>query len=304
MKQTNIQRCPYCHSDIADKAGSLLVCDCSAIYHDECAKYAKSCVTCNSRNGWRQALTEEDTLGIPKVLIENAAEQLQDVSWEKTLHALPLAQKIWADPHFEDAYKLAKANSKGKLWVIGGKVYRHLLSLLHNEEFGTDKCDFDFLSEKLTWFRHIPDDLYSEYTVHRAYSSHKVMRNPFKKLKSNLGKSPRFVSKDLTVDIVSLKKARGIVEEGLPRTIDGYFQGVPLDIQACAFDLETETLLTSDAFRKALDNRTVGINNMPQARGTADRRGISVGELLRRKAKSISFKVVKPPKTDKPPKDK
>lgn len=272
IQQSNVQRCPFCHSSIVDMAGELIACKCTAIYHSACASQLAACASCNTKmtaHSSRLSLLPDE---------------------ENSCHMPELAKRIWADPKFEDAYKLVRANSKGKLWAIGGKVYRNLLELSFEEDFGSKSCDFDFLCEKLTWFRHIPKELLKEVTVEYAYSTGKEMRNPFTKTTNELDRCPRFISNDLSVDLISIKKARGIIENKLPKTINGYLAGVPLDIQACVLDLQTEIFHFNNNFRQAYLSKTVDINNHNQVMGCADRKGISQGEYVRRKADSIKFK--------------
>ena len=306
LKATNLPRCPYCHSNIADSAGSLIVCTCSAIYHNECAGSLKECASCQSQLTVN-TVTEEDSKKLTSEKLSSfrnvASDHFTNLGTSKNNAKFgPLvAKKIWEDPFFKDAYKLAKANSKGKLWLIGGKLYRNLVSILaHNShefkdlvalqgplDFGADACDFDFLTEKLTWFRHIPKDLYKEVTVEYAYSRSTEMRNPFVKERNNLGRCPRFVSQDFSLDLVSLKKAKGIIENGFPKTLGGYFQAVPLNIQACALDLETEELHLSPAFLNCIATRTISPNHLGQLKNVGERKGITAGELLRKKADSL-----------------
>ena len=138
LQATNLPRCPYCHSNIADAAGSLVVCNCSAIYHNECAVNLQKCASCQAPLA--AVTTSEDAKRLaalknlsslrkpdPAILFQNF-----NTASTKAKYGPLLAKKIWEDPFFKDAYKLAKANSKGKLWLIGGKLYRNFVSLLAN----------------------------------------------------------------------------------------------------------------------------------------------------------------------------
>lgn len=293
LKQTNIQQCPYCHSAINDQPTTLLACHCGAIYHHECANILRKCATCDVAF----------KLEAPPPIEEPPAQsrfKLGDKSfWNK--QASLVYKKLWADEKFQDALKVARANTKGKLWLVGGKLYRNLICQIYRNEtnkfsadLGAGACDFDFLGSKLTWFTHIPDTCYREYTKIIRYGydkdkSVKVIRNPFKKSKSELGKCPRFTADDMSIDIVSLDRASGILNGKLPKTIEGYFMAVPMSIQACALDLDTEELLISEACEASILHKTVWINNKKELERGAARKCCSQPSLLREKAASLCF---------------
>jgi hypothetical protein len=253
-------RCPYCHDDVM--SGLLIACSCGAVYHKDCADDLTQCASCPETAIFAGARSLFVT---PKVI-----EQL--------------IQKITSfDTSWEEVYDIAKGNSKSKLWLVGGKVYRTLAEILYKSEVGASKCDYDFITAQTTWFNHIPGKWY--VTINDEYGETRL--NPY--MSTRLEHAWRYWKGGRQVlDLMTFNRA---TQAGQPANLDGYFWSVPLDVQAIALDIEGRQLVGPGI--EAVTKRTVGINNPKQAADAAKRAGLSLDLFVEARAHSLGFTVRK-----------
>lgn len=174
------------------------------------------------------------------------------------------------NPYFLHGVEIARANSTGDLWVIGGFVYRHLAAeLFHSKVFPSD---IDFVAsgpkpKKL----HIPrgwDVNLNHYgTPKFKYSS---QRNRY------------------SIDVSSMIGWDSIVRRNLQPTIENVLTGTPLTIQSIAYNVETEEIV-GDIGINAILCKEVRVNNQIQADYYSMSRNISLGEFVKKKASSVGF---------------
>jgi hypothetical protein len=169
---------------------------------------------------------------------------------------------------FKEAVKVVKDNSQGKVWLVGGFLYR---TIAHgNGSPGMQDVDFDFIVER-------PKD--------------NISLPPGWSLTQNKYGNPKFVKGSINIDFVPLSTVQSIVSRRLAPDIQNYLSGVPLTVQAIAFDI-SEGKMLGDVGVKALLERSVAVNNTEQALKVAEKRGVSVEELVRSKAQSLGFKSI------------
>ncbi len=165
---------------------------------------------------------------------------------------------------FHEAKQVVYQNSRGKVWLVGGFLYRHLAHLLHNSP--PPDCDLDFIVTEREPMLKLPSDWREE---HNSFGN------------------PRLVSSKCRIDLIPLNNIYSILQRGLSPTINNYFYGVPLTIQAMAYDLQEQNIL-GDGFW-ALYQKIVGVHNLKFAEDLATKQGKSVEELVKEKAESLGF---------------
>lgn len=147
-----------------------------------------------------------------------------------------LARALLKNEGYLEALDVVKKNSRGKIWLIGGGVYKTLLNLLYGDNFKTK--DWDFIAERLV---EAP-----------RFECWEVMKSGFG--------NPKLKKGDFYVDLVPLDNIHSIKERGLEPNIDNYLSGTPLTIQSIAFDVDEHSILGEVGLRSVL-TRTVGVNN-------------------------------------------
>lgn len=170
---------------------------------------------------------------------------------------------------FDDAMKIVRDNSKGDIWLIGGFVYRSIVSQL----YGIPKLqvDYDFIVETTNEIR-LPNNW---------------------ELKYNRYGNPKFSNNTYNIDLVSLKNVHSIIRRGIEPTIENYLSGTPLTIQSIAYDCINKKVV-GDIGIKAIQDKVVGINDFEQAIYYASKKEVSLKELIINKAESLGFRAILP----------
>lgn len=172
------------------------------------------------------------------------------------------------DDLFNTALDITRGNSYGKLWLIGGYLYKTLIRNLYG--LSVFEADFDFLVESPSSGVVVPDDW-------------KIMRNKFG--------NPEFVKGNITIDFVPLKTFYSICMYRLEPTIENYLNTVPLTVQSIAFEVN-DRMLIGDVGISAIRSKTVGANDLNLLEIAANMKGISVNDLIRNKAETLGFSPV------------
>jgi len=173
-----------------------------------------------------------------------------------------------ADERYQRAYGIARANAQGRVWLLGGYVARSLAHLTYGTPF-PEKVDLDFLCEDLAPEPTVPAHLH-------------VKRNRYG--------NPRVVGEHLVIDLMpfTLQNFPTLITRSLPLTIENILARAPLTIGAIAYDTATGTV-TGDAGLRAVETRTVAVNDAAEAADTARQLHWSVEHLVRHKAASYGF---------------
>lgn len=167
---------------------------------------------------------------------------------------------------YQETLKIAKKNSEGRIWLIGGLVFRALAHHLYGSRFILN--DVDFLFEKLN----------REIIVPKEWS-----------IRSNRFGNPKLIKNGIVIDLIPLKSLYCIQSKNLKPNIENCLNGAPLTVQSIAFDIGKQTLI-GDVGIESLINKTVGINNQEEYDHV-----VSVGKVysLKKYAKELGFKVIK-----------
>lgn len=259
-------RCPYCHADV--EYGLVTICPCGAAYHKDCADDLSQCASC----------PETSVFGSAKPI------SVSPGTVETLINKITRCEGPW-----EEVYDIAKSNSKGRVWLVGGKVYRTLAEILHGVSVGAASCDYDFITTYTTWFNHIPGKWYVTFNTEYGES----LFNPYTSEKCE--NAWRYFKEGRQVlDLMTFKRA---TQAGHPANLDGYFKSVPLNVQAVALDIDGRQLLGPGV--EAICRKIVSVNNREQAEGAANRAAISIDQFVEARARSLgfsakSFAIIKP----------
>ncbi len=165
------------------------------------------------------------------------------------------------------AIETIKQGYKGKIWVAGGFISDLAVKELYNHDLKLKDIDL-MLAESINLNNILTPAGWERRTTHL--------------------KGLRFRKKDQEIDIWCLPNEREHCLQGLDATLDNYFKTVPLTIQALAYDLELNEVKGEQGI-KALQTKTVEINNIYTLVRSASFRGQSAQEYLRIKAEKIGF---------------
>jgi len=168
------------------------------------------------------------------------------------------------DGDYQAALRIVKNNSEGRIWLIGGAVYRTLL-------FGDcDQAkDFDFIAD------YVRDDC--DLFVPEGYS---ISRTGMGGL--------RLYSSNDSIDIVTLKDVFQIKSRGLEPSIKNYLSGVPLNIQSIVWDVGRRQI-RGEIGIKAIGDRVLRVNDLEMAMNRAISKGMSIKQMLEEKAMELDF---------------
>lgn len=177
---------------------------------------------------------------------------------------------------FKEAIDIVKKNSSGKIWLIGGFVYRTIAGQLYG--LPKPRVDLDFVIENP-----VPDfDLPNGW---------KVGINRFG--------NPKLVNRKKQIDYVPLKNIYSIRQRQIKPTIKNYLTGVPLTIQSIAFDVR-ENRIIGEIGIDALRRRVVGINDLFFAKYAAQKKNKSLRVMIQEKADDLGFTPIFPKRKSRP----
>jgi hypothetical protein len=148
-----------------------------------------------------------------------------------------IRQILDADANFSESLLVVQKVGFGRIWLIGGAVYKKLVADLQKKDYSAK--DYDFIVEKIR--KPIPEIRGWEL----SYGS--------------LG-NPRFRNKKgLLIDVVPLKGLISVRDWGYQPSIRSFLRQCPLSIQSVAYDVGTRRLCGSGV--KDIKNRVVRIKN-------------------------------------------
>ncbi len=203
-----------------------------------------------------------------------------------------VVEKIRNNWYFHAALKLARANSKGKIYLVGSSVYRTLIEVLFGIEGADNKArDYDFLADKLTWMSHVPTDLKEvQWREPFFYGGpmREILVNPFQ---VTTPPAARVFSKPgLKVDVFTM--------DSFPtarRTQNGslfdYFCSMPLTLQMLAFDVDTGEVLGLGGLPLGIASREIMVNDRDELQRAAARENTSTQGYAATKSSGLGFSV-------------
>lgn len=318
-------RCPFCHESVIAGKDEQHGCQkCRAWHHRSCWIEHGGCSTCNFHD---EAAAEEykAILRAEEMTVGTEAFKARNNQWKERQEKFKIAAKdIKESPEYKEVYGIAKANATGKVYLVGGKVYRTLASIFHwsGEEdildCGEDKCDWDFLVDGFNGKATKTPNKWC-YTTQTCYDGVRL-ESPYKISQDvglvrwnkvelrrdsdwgNLGLPEEKRSEQdevlCKIDVMNINKVRWInankerpswyqfwKKEPPPLTLEDYFAAVPMSIQAVAFDPITESFTGPGI--ESIMTKKISANNLDAIEDLGKRGGGEPIDLLREKAKSI-----------------
>ena len=173
-------------------------------------------------------------------------------------------------PEFYEAIDIVGGNSSGKIWLIGGLVYRTIARQL----YGTPRpeADLDFIVEKTVTTFMLPDGW---------------------DIRINHFGNPKFVNGKRQIDYVPLDNIKSIQDRGLQPSIENYFSGTPLTVQSIAYDVQEDRVI-GEVGINAILKREIAIHHLLFARYAAQKKGKSLEAYIKEKAQQVGFRAVLP----------
>lgn len=173
-------------------------------------------------------------------------------------------QPYLKDPVFLEVLDLVRQNSKGKIWIVGGYVYRNLIASLYGGE--PYNFDIDFIVEERS--DHLKE-VSGWWIETNNYGSQNYVRNG---------------NKMSLIDIRKVLRVSGRVDPIIEKVIDG----TPLNIQSIAYDM-AENKIIGEKGIKAISSKIIKINNVEQADFYARRKGKKIEEIIETKIRELNF---------------
>jgi len=175
------------------------------------------------------------------------------------------------DVVFLEVLDLIEQNSKGKIWLTGGYLYRNLAASL----YGGEKYDYDI-----------------DFMVEQRNEVLKEI--PGWEIEVNNYGIPNYVRTENRVSFTDIRKVTRV--SGLRNhTIEEIIAGTPLNIQSIAYDLSEGRIIGKKGI-EALITGVVKINSMAQAEFYAKKKGRDLEDIIIEKAKELKFNCELPKK--------
>lgn len=167
---------------------------------------------------------------------------------------------------YQESLAVVRDNSEGNVWLIGGFLYRNLVSILYGNQ-ASDGIDLDFLVER----------------------PRKKLKLPSKweSTKNSFG-GTKLISPNSKIDFIPLDIVFYIKMYGLPANLENFLKFNPLTIQSLAYHTGSCKLAGPkglDSLRKKL----VTVHYEPAAEHEATRKGMNIEQYVDRLATSIGF---------------
>ncbi len=172
------------------------------------------------------------------------------------------------DETFDGALQIVKENSlDGRIWLIGGFVYRNLVNSLYGK--GSLIKDIDFIIEKPKTLIELPKGWKAE--------------------KNRLG-NPKFREErsSFTIDFVPLEKVHGLLPQDYPPSIKDYLRLAPLNLGSLAYDVDAKNLIGGEGILGIMQ-KSISVNNLETALAQAKRNNTTINEIITQKAKELGF---------------
>lgn len=166
------------------------------------------------------------------------------------------------------ASRLARQNSSGGLWLIGGSVFRTLAYLMYGTPM-PKVVDFDFLVDSLR-----------EPLIHPGWER-----------RTNRYGNPKFVDGDESFDLMPIKTTINIIRRRVPPTVENFLDAAPFTAQMIALNCLDMRLVDRGGIQALLD-REIKVNDPEGARILAERKSKTVLEVMVKLTAELQFKCV------------
>lgn len=179
-----------------------------------------------------------------------------------------LTDYLGTDHNYLKALEMVRKNSYGKIWLVGGCVYKPIINDLYGLNISIP--DVDFVVEKIR----------SSWIAEQGWAKHK-----------NRYDNPRLVSDDgVTIDFTPLRGIRSVKKISCQPTLNDFMKVMPYTVQLISYDTDKRTLLGSRGIQSILTRR-IAVNNRGQLKLIACLKGMSERDLFLAKASELRFDI-------------
>ena len=192
---------------------------------------------------------------------------------EKEITALFL-EVVKNDLQLKEFYNIARKRSRGKVFLIGSRVYGELAKIIYGK-YSPEERDFDFLAE--------------------APSRDKMIIPKGWELKFTDYGNPYFTRNNERIDLNFLINFNDLLLNNLKPTINNFLKISPLNIQAIAFDYSSKRIIGKRGI-EAIKSGVLRVCNENTAENYARRKHKTIESILKEKAEELGFKYVLPQK--------
>ena len=169
---------------------------------------------------------------------------------------------------FNASLQIVKENSlDGRIWLIGGFVYRNLVNSLYGKSSLIK--DIDFIIEKPKALIELPEGWKAE---------------------KNRLSNPKFIEvySGFAIDFVPLEKVHGLLPQDYPPKIKDYLRLAPLNLGSLAYDTNAKILIGGEGILGIMQ-KIISVNNLEIALAQAKRNNTTINEIMMEKAKELGF---------------
>ena len=208
--------------------------------------------------------------------------------------ARAIMQKVMRHEDFHTVAELVSRNTAGRIFLVGGKVYRTAIELIHGYDCKSEQADWDFLcvgevtKPNRVWLSDNwqPDDNeYEDYKEHSLCLKHYPQMNKTAMINTIVAFKP--MPEPKKIDIIGIKDiVQATPNPSRPNgSLDDYLNIVPLTIQACALTThQAYPTLYGEKAIKSIETKTIEVNN---AEGALP--NLNLPRYIREKAESLQF---------------
>ncbi len=169
------------------------------------------------------------------------------------------------NPVFQEGVDIVRSNVEGRIWLIGGAVYRTIAHELHGSP--KPEVDLDFIVERER----------SEFNLPGGWS-----------VQTNRHGNPKFVNGKRSIDYIPLEKITSLQRRQCAPTIENYLVGVPLTVQSIAYAVDTKEVI-GEIGKRAIRQGIVEIQDPVEAEYAAAKKGMTLRAFIEEKARSLEF---------------
>lgn len=188
-----------------------------------------------------------------------------------------IAEALRRRPNYHEALGIAQRFLvQGKIWLIGGQVYRTAAAMLYGRSM-VNHYDFDFLLEQ-------------------SSDNHNLQIPGWQRLRTGLG-GIRLQRDTQQIDIVDLARAvhpadvSQVPHMSAQGKLESYLRYVPLTVQSIVYDTQTEKV-HGQVGMQALFARSVAVLNLSNCQSHCHRHGFSPQEYIQQKAQTLGFQAL------------
>jgi hypothetical protein len=185
-------------------------------------------------------------------------------------------EAAYHDHTLQLASEIVTRNQSGNVWLIGGSVFRRIVSALYGTPMAIG-TDYDFIVENP-----ITPQLPSEWKTELNHYGNTKLIGP-----SIDGAS------QIKIDYIPITNISSIIRRGLSPTVENLLTGTPLTIQSIAYHLNSQTVV-GDIGMASIRSRLVAVNDVQEATDYASKKNLSLTDLVTRMSSSLGFTAQSP----------